>query len=77
MIFTKEGKNLLSSWKKTFIGLTEKEVRDKLMKDMKIYNIWAIEVYRSTNNWCKYIYVNFGDFCIEFDKHTRKVKCVY
>lgn len=72
-IFTKEGKNLVASWKKSFIGLTENEVKAKLMEDMKTYNIWAIDVYRSTDNWCKYIYVNFGNFCIEFDKHTRKV----
>ncbi len=72
-IYKKEGKKLTASWKKTYIGLTETQVREKLMIDKQIYNIWAIDVYRSKNNWCKIIYINFGNMAIEFDKHTRRV----
>lgn len=71
-IWTKEGKILTKKFKKSYIGLTESQVRAKLEKDKEEYNIWAIDVYRSTNNWCKVIYINFGGMAIRFDKHTRR-----
>jgi hypothetical protein len=76
-IFERQGKVLAYKWKQTFIGLTETQVRAKLMEDMKIYNIWAIDVYRSKNDWCKVIYINFGGMAIHFDKHTRRVISAY
>ena len=73
----KQGKPLARKWQETFLGLTETEVREKLMQDMREYNVWAIDVYRSVNNWCKKIYINFGNMCLVFDKHTRRVAKVY
>ena len=73
----REGKILSPKMKRAYIGLTEKQAREKLEEDKKTYNIYSISVYRSTNNWCKFICVNFGGMLLSFDKHTRKIISVY
>ena len=75
--YKKQGLSLARQWKETFLGLTETEVREKLMQDMRVYDVRSIAVYRSVNNWCKKICINGGNMCLLFDKHTRRVTRVY
>ena len=66
-------KKLMPSFKKQFVGMSKKEAMQLLNESKEEYNIYAVDYYESGHQVPQVIYVNYGDFTMHFDKHTRRI----